>query len=75
MRPTSGTAYHGGTSAALAPGVRATRRKDRHDPPSPRDAGLVVGYLVLLPAGRRPGGLPVRVADRNRSAGLSRGGT
>jgi len=55
--------------------VRATRRKDRHDPPSPRDAGLVVGYLVLLPAGRRPGGLPVRVAGRNRSAGLSRGGT
>jgi len=48
MRPTSGTAYHGGTSAALAPGVRATRRKDRHDPPSPRDAGLVVGYLVPL---------------------------
>lgn len=38
-------------------------------------AGLVVSYLVLLLAGRRPGGLPVRVADRNRPAGLSRGGT
>ncbi len=38
-------------------------------------AGLVVSYLVLMLAGRRPGGLPVRVAERTRSAGLSNGST
>lgn len=38
-------------------------------------AGLVVSYLVLMLAGRRPGGLPVRVADRTQSAGLGSGDT
>ena len=38
-------------------------------------AGLVISYVVLMLAGRRPGGLPVRVADRPRPGRLSRGST
>jgi hypothetical protein len=38
-------------------------------------AGLVVSYGVLMLAGRGPGGLPLRVADRTRSAKLGHGST